>query len=279
MPVPTALTIAGSDSGGGAGVQADLKVFSALGVFGTSAITLVTAQNTRGVTGIEMLSTAMVRSQIAAVVEDFPVRAIKIGALGTAEMIETVADALRPLDLPLVLDPVMIAKSGDPLLAADAVGVLISHLLPLATVVTPNLPEAAALLGGTEAAAETDIAAQGQAIRALGPDWVLMKGGHGAGPDSTDLLVGAQTSRLEAKRIATTNTHGTGCALSAAIAAGIAHGLPVDQAVVRAKAYLTRALAGADALELGAGHGPVDHFHALWPLLGSDTLETPKSCG
>lgn len=279
MPPPVALTIAGSDSGGGAGIQADLKVFSALGVFGTSAITLVTAQNTRGVSGIEMLSTGMVRSQIAAVIEDFPIRAIKIGALGTAEMIAAVAEALAPLDLPVVLDPVMIAKSGDPLLAADAVSTLKSRLLPLATVLTPNLPEAAALLGEAEAAQDADIAVQGHALRMLGPDWVLMKGGHGAGPDSTDLLIGTETVRLEARRIPTTNTHGTGCTLSAAIAAGMAHGLPVDRAVARAKTYLTRALAGADALDLGAGHGPVDHFHALWPLLDSETLEAQNASG
>lgn len=265
MTTPVALTIAGSDSGGGAGVQADLKTFSALGVFGTSAITLITAQNTVGVRGIEMVSTGMVRDQIAAVFDDFPVGAVKIGALGTAEMIAAVATALRGRAAPIVLDPVMIAKSGDALLAEEAVAVLREDLLPSATVITPNLPEAAALAGDDEASDEADILAQGNMLRDLGPAYVLMKGGHGTGPESTDLLVGVTVGHLTARRVATRNTHGTGCTLSAAIAAGLAKGYPVEEAVAAAKTYLTEALVRADSLGLGAGHGPVHHFHAVWP--------------
>ncbi|MEM8698125.1 MAG: bifunctional hydroxymethylpyrimidine kinase/phosphomethylpyrimidine kinase [Pseudomonadota bacterium] len=268
MPTHVALTIAGSDSGGGAGVQADLKVFSALGVFGTSALTLVTAQNTTGVRGIEMLSTDMIAAQIAAVFEDFEIGAIKIGALGSAAVIGTVEEILRGTEMPVVLDPVMIAKSGDPLLAEDAVGVLRSELLPRATILTPNLPEAAALLGTALAETAEEIQAQGRALAALGPAHVLMKGGHGTGSQSTDYLIGpGGTLPLPAQRIATTNTHGTGCTLSAAIAAHLARGQDVETSVQAAKTYLTEALKGADALGLGAGHGPVDHFHAIWPHL------------
>ncbi|MEL6478013.1 MAG: bifunctional hydroxymethylpyrimidine kinase/phosphomethylpyrimidine kinase [Pseudomonadota bacterium] len=268
MPTPVALTIAGSDSGGGAGVQADLKVFSALGVFGTSALTLVTAQNTRGVFGIEMLPTGLIQDQIAAVFEDFEVGAVKIGALGTGEIIAAVADALKDQRAPVVLDPVMIAKSGDPLLAEDAIAVLRARLLPMAAIVTPNLPEAAALLDLPVAAGEAEIRAQGHALAALGSAHVLMKGGHGGGTHSTDYLVGAGEISLPAQRIATENTHGTGCTLSAAIAAFLAKGHGMEDSVKAAKAYLTEALKGADALGLGAGHGPVDHFHALWRHLG-----------
>ena len=268
MPCPVALTIAGSDSGGGAGIQADLKTFSALGVFGTSALTLITAQNTRGVRGVEMVSPEMVRDQIAAVFDDFAVGAVKIGALGTAGMIRVVAEVLGDIGVPIVLDPVMIAKSGDPLLAEDAVETLKSDLLPLAAIVTPNLPEAAALLDESPVVQEEDILRQGRALLALGPGHVLMKGGHGAGAESTDILISDTVTRLPAPRIATTNTHGTGCTLSAAIAARMALGDDVPAAVAAAKAYLTAALQGADALDLGAGHGPVDHFHALWRHLG-----------
>lgn len=268
MPCPVALTIAGSDSGGGAGIQADLKTFSALGVFGTSAITLVTAQNTVGVTGIEMISTGNVRAQIAAVLSDLRPAAIKLGALGSSEMIAAVAEALEAVDLPIVLDPVMIAKSGDPLLQEEAVATLKQKLLPRAAIVTPNLPEAARLLDEAALSGEEEIEAQGRRLRALGPEYVLMKGGHGTGAESTDLLIGpGPVQKLSAPRIATGNTHGTGCTLSAAIAAYLAHGLEMPRAVEGAKAFLSRAIATADRLELGAGHGPVDHFHAIWPGL------------
>ena len=260
-----ALTIAGSDSGGGAGIQADLKTFSALGVYGASVLTAVTAQNTRAVTAVATLAPDIVRAQIAAVLEDLPVRAIKIGMLGGPEVIRTVADALRGCGLPLVLDPVMVAKSGDRLLAAEAMEALRSELLPLATLLTPNIPEAAELLR-SEAAPDLALRErQGRALLALGPQWVLMKGGHGAGAICEDLLLGgAQPIRLCAPRQATRNTHGTGCTLSAAIAAVLAQGMTLPEAVARAHAYLQGAIAAADGLQIGGGHGPVHHFHALW---------------
>lgn len=261
-----ALTIAGSDSGGGAGIQADLKSFSALGVYGASVLTAVTAQNTRAVTAVAALSPAMVRAQMAAVFDDLAVRAVKIGMLGDPALIQAVAEGLRGRGLPLVIDPVMVAKSGDRLLAAEAIAALKSELLPLATVLTPNLPEAAELLGGAPAPDLASRAAQGQALRALGPQWVLMKGGHAEGATCTDLLIGPQALTLSAPRIATRNTHGTGCTLSAAIAAGLAQGATVPQAVRRAHGWLHGAIAAADGLGVGRGHGPVHHFHALWPV-------------
>lgn len=259
-----ALTIAGSDSGGGAGIQADLKTFSALGVYGASVLTAITAQNTRAVKAVQTLSPAMVRAQIEAVFDDLAVRAVKIGMLGDPEVIRAVAEGLRGRDLPVVLDPVMVAKSGDRLLAAEAIAALRSELLPLATVLTPNLPEAAELLNGSQAAEMADREAQGRALLALGPHWVLMKGGHDAGPVCTDLLMGPERHSLSAPRIATRNTHGTGCTLSAAIAAGLAQGRTVPEAVSRAHRYLQGAIAAADRLRIGSGHGPVHHFHLLW---------------
>ena len=260
---PIALTIAGSDSGGGAGIQADLKTFSALGVYGASVITAVTAQNTRAVTAVEQVSPAMVGAQIDAVLDDLAVGAIKIGMLFSPGIIREVA---RRLDgrIPVVLDPVMVAKSGDPLLQDDAVAALVTHLLPRATLLTPNLPEAARLLGAEQAHDTDTMEAQGEALCARGAGAVLMKGGHGGGPTCTDVLVVADTAPvlLEAPRIATKNTHGTGCTLSAAIAAGLARGQKLEQAVRDAHAYLQSAIAAADRLTVGTGHGPVHHFHA-----------------
>lgn len=259
-----ALTIAGSDSGGGAGIQADLKAFSALGVFGSSVVTAVTAQNTRAVTAIAGLPVRMVAAQMDAVFDDLDVSAVKVGMLGDPGVIRAVADALHGRGLPVVLDPVMVAKSGDRLLAAEAMEAMRSLLLPLATVLTPNLPEAAELLGCEAARDEVAQAAQGRALLAMGPRWVLMKGGHGEGEVCVDLLAGPQPERLVAPRIATRNTHGTGCTLSAAIAAGLAQGLAVPEAVLRAHGYLQGAIRAADRLGVGSGHGPVHHFHALW---------------
>ena len=260
-----ALTIAGSDSGGGAGIQADLKTFSALGVYGTSALTAITAQNTRRVVAVDMVTPSMVAAQISAVLADIRIDAVKIGMLGRAPVIAAVAGALRGWPGPLVLDPVMVAKSGDVLLLDDAVAALIAQLLPRADLLTPNLPEAARLLGTTPARTLDDALAQGRALLALGPRAVLMKGGHAAGDICTDLLVTPDTIlALTAPRIATRNTHGTGCTLSAAIAAELAKGQALAPAVTAAHAWLQGAIAAADTLGIGQGHGPVHHFHAVW---------------
>ncbi|WP_135502055.1 bifunctional hydroxymethylpyrimidine kinase/phosphomethylpyrimidine kinase [Roseovarius aestuariivivens] len=267
--VAKALTIAGSDSGGGAGIQADLKTFSALGVYGASVLTAITAQNTRAVTGVAAIAPDMIRAQIDAVLSDIEINAIKIGMLGDVATIEAVANALADWAGPLVLDPVMVAKSGDPLLAADAVAALSEHLLPRATLLTPNLPEAARLLNAETARTAEEMADQGRALRASGAQAVLMKGGHADGPVCTDLLVTADgTASFSAPRIDTGNTHGTGCTLSSAIAAGLARGLALPDAVAKAHAYLHAAIKAADTLHVGHGHGPVHHFHALWPADG-----------
>ncbi len=258
-----ALTIAGSDSGGGAGIQADLKSFAALGVYGASVITAITAQNTRAVTAVMTLPAAIVRAQLDAVFDDLDIRAVKIGMLGDPELVATVAGALRGRGLPLVVDPVMVAKSGDRLLAAEAVAALRGELLPLATVLTPNLPEAADLLGLPQAGDPQAQEAQGHSLRAMGPEWVLMKGGHAAGEDCRDLLIGPQSHVFTAKRQPTRNTHGTGCSYAAAVAAGLAEGLSVPEAVARAHHWLQGAIRAADRLAVGSGHGPVDHFHAF----------------
>ena len=261
-----ALTIAGADSGGGAGIQADLKTFSALGVFGASVITALTAQNTRAVTMVEPASTAMIAAQIAAVFDDLDIRAVKLGMIGGAAAIRTVAEGLHGRDLPVVLDPVMVAKSGDALLPDEAVTTLRAALLPLADLLTPNLPEAARLLGCAMAQDEAAMLEQAHALLELGPRAVLMKGGHGTGNHCTDLLVTSDSAlHLTAPRIATRNTHGTGCTLSAAIAAGLAQGMGLAASVSGAHAYLQGAIAAADALEVGHGHGPVHHFHKVWP--------------
>lgn len=260
-----ALTIAGSDSGGGAGIQADLKTFSALGVYGASVITAITAQNTRAVTAVEMLSPATVRAQMDAVFDDLAIGAIKIGMLGGPETIHAVLNGMMRRTVPVVLDPVMVAKSGDVLLAEDAVASLRAVLLPLADLVTPNLPEAARLLDAAEASSEAEMLEQGRALLAFGPRAVLMKGGHGVGAECVDLLITAQdVLRLSAPRHPTRNTHGTGCTLSAAIAANLARGVLLPKAVLAAHAYLQGAIAAADKLNIGSGHGPVHHFHAVW---------------
>ena len=262
-----ALTIAGSDSSAGAGIQADLKTFAALGVYGASAITALTAQNTQGVSAIHDVPPAFVAAQIDAVFADLDVAAVKIGMLSQATIVETVAQALdRHRAKNIVLDPVMVASSGDRLLAAEAVDAVRRLLVPRARVVTPNLPEAALLLDTQPAHDETEMQAQARAL--LGrfrANAVLIKGGHGAGAESVDLLVeqGSMT-RLATPRIATKNTHGTGCTLSSAVAAGLAKGLDLAAAVRAAKAYVTAAIARADALGVGHGHGPLHHFHAYW---------------
>ena len=265
MTAPVAVTIAGSDSGGGAGIQADLKTFSALGVYGASVITALTAQNTKGVTAIHDVPADFVAAQIDAVFSDLHPAAVKIGMLGNAAAIEAVAQGLeRHHAHAIVLDPVMIATSGDALLRDDAVGAL-RKLIGRARVVTPNLPEAAALLGEGQARDEEEMRAQAQKLLALGASAVLIKGGHGSGPESVDLLVEGDTCiRLAAPRLETKNTHGTGCTLSAAIAAGLAKKLLLVDAVSDAKAYVSAAIASADRLGVGTGHGPVHHFAKWW---------------
>jgi hydroxymethylpyrimidine/phosphomethylpyrimidine kinase len=260
-----ALTIAGSDSGGGAGIQADLKTFSALGVYGTSAITAITAQNTCGVLALETLVPALVAAQIAAVLADIRIDAVKIGMLATPAVIAAVAEALKSWTGPVVLDPVMVAKSGDALLQEDAIAALTRFLLPRADLLTPNLPEAARLLDQPIAATLAEAEAQGFALLDLGARAVLMKGGHAAGPICTDLLITRDgVLALTAPRIATGNTHGTGCSLSSAIAAELAKGQSLPLALHRAHGWLQGAIAAADRLGIGRGHGPVHHFHEVW---------------
>lgn len=260
-----ALTIAGSDSGGGAGIQADLKTFSALGVYGASAITALTAQNTRGVDAVGAVAPALVAAQIEAVLADLDVGAVKIGMLPDAATVDIVVGALDGYSGPVVVDPVMVAKSGDVLSDAGAVAAIRDRLVPRATLLTPNLPEAGRLLDCPAAGDEARMEAQGRALRELGAGAVLMKGGHAAGPVCTDLLVTAeQVIRLNAPRQATGNTHGTGCTLSSAIAAGLARGDALSNAVARAHAYLQQAIGAADTLCVGSGTGPVHHFHGIW---------------
>ena len=263
---PIALTIAGSDSGGGAGIQADLKTFSALGVYGASVISALTAQNTRGVSAIHDVPAHFVAAQMDAVLSDLDVGAVKIGMVSQRAIIEAIAAGLeRWRQSNVVLDPVMIAASGDKLLADDAIEVLKAALIPRALVVTPNLPEAAALLDAPIARNEAEMREQGERLLALGAQAVLVKGGHGSGPESVDLLIGPNTfARLAADRIATENTHGTGCTLSSAIAAGLAKGLALSEAVGAAKRYVTDALVAADRIKIGSGHGPAHHFHTWW---------------
>lgn len=261
-PTPTVLTIAGSDSGGGAGIQADLKTFAAFGVYGTSAITAVTAQSTVGVTAILSVAADMVTAQIEAVAGDIAIHATKTGMLGTAAVVEAVAAAIGELDLPLVVvDPVMLAKSGDRLLDEDGVRALRSELLPRARVVTPNLPEAEALTGravGTLAEARE----AAKRIQGLGPSAVIVKGGHGSGDVLVDLLLdGDRFVEFPTPRLRTTNTHGTGCTFASAIAACLALGDPLDRATARAQAFVAGAI--RHGLAIGHGHGPLDHFWEL----------------
>jgi hydroxymethylpyrimidine/phosphomethylpyrimidine kinase len=260
------LSIAGSDPSGGAGIQADLKAFAARGVYGMAVLTALTAQNTQGVSGVHLVPPAFVADQIKSVFADIRVDAVKIGMIANAEIAAAVADVLRhQSDIPVVLDPVMVAKGGAKLLDPDAVAVLTRHLLPLATLLTPNLPEAAALLGVAPAESRQAMADQAQALLALGPAAVLVKGGHLPGNQSPDVLATADGLRwFEADRVPTANTHGTGCTLSSALAAELAKGNTLYQAVADAKAYLAGAVAAADTLDVGSGHGPVQHFYQLW---------------
>ena len=266
MTTPIALTIAGSDSSGGAGIQADLKSFAALGVYGASVMTALTAQNTRGVTGIHQVPPDFVTAQIDAVFSDLAVGAVKIGMVAQLATIDAIAAGLaRWKPKHVVLDPVMVATSGDRLLAADAVEALRKKLVPRASLITPNLPEAAALLDEPVAASEAEIEGQGRRLLAMGCPAVLIKGGHGQGAESIDYLVTAnRVVALSAPRIATKNTHGTGCSLSSAIAAGLAKGEDMETAVRNAKAWVSAAIAAADRFAVGHGHGPIHHFHRFY---------------
>lgn len=263
MAVPIALTIAGSDSSGGAGIQADLKTFAAFGVYGASVITALTAQNTQGVRGVHRLPPDFVTAQCDAVFDDLDVRAVKIGMVAELSIIEAIVSALtrwKPNNV--VLDPVMVASSGDRLLSAEAVEGLRKHLIPMVTLVTPNLPEAAALLNEPVASDEAAIRKQGERLLAMGARAVLIKGGHGQGAESIDYLFhGDDVIALRAPRLATGNTHGTGCSLSSAIAAGLAKGETLEAAVRHAKTWITAAIAAADRLGIGKGKGPIHHFH------------------
>ncbi|HEY8264699.1 MAG TPA: bifunctional hydroxymethylpyrimidine kinase/phosphomethylpyrimidine kinase [Methyloceanibacter sp.] len=261
-----ALTIAGSDSSGGAGIQADLKTFSALGVYGASVITALTAQNTQRVDEIMVVPPEFVLAQLRSAMSDLAVNAIKIGMLGTAGVIDAVVEGLSEFPgVPVVLDPVMVATSGDPLLDEDAVDSLVTKLIPLATLITPNLKEAALLLDEPEDRREKWMEGRAQRLLDLGPRAVLLKGGDSDGETALDILVdGDGIQRLDAPRAATKNTHGTGCTLSSAIAAELAKGEPLDKAVKDAKVYVTAAIMAADELQVGKGRGPVHHFHDWW---------------
>jgi hydroxymethylpyrimidine/phosphomethylpyrimidine kinase len=264
--IPICLTIAGSDSGGGAGIQADLKTFSAMGVYGASVVTAVTAQNTRAVTAVAEMTPDMVAAQMQAVFDDLDVAAVKVGMLASVPLITVVARHLQGLRCPVVVDPVMVAKSGDALLQEGALPALRELLLPLATLLTPNLPEAARLLQAEPAATPAQVLEQGKALLAMGAAAVLMKGGHAEGDTCVDLLVtrDAPPLRLEAPRLPTRHTHGTGCTLSSAIAAELAKGRSLPQAFTQAHAYLQGAIRAAGQLQVGGGRGPVHHFHHWW---------------
>ena len=264
--IPNVLSIAGSDPSGGAGIQADIKAISANGAFAMAAITALTAQNTQGVKAIHLVPPDFVKGQIAAIFEDIRVDAVKIGMIANAGIAAAVAQSLQAqTGIPIVLDPVMIAKGGEALLQSDAVNTLRDALLPMATLLTPNLPEAAHLLGTKPAATRAEMAAQGRALCTLGPQAVLMKGGHLDGAESPDCLTTTDdVTWFEAVRTQTVNTHGTGCSLSSALAAQLAHGRTPTAATTAAKSYVANALAHADALSVGSGHGPTHHFAALY---------------
>lgn len=268
--IPRALTIAGSDSGGGAGIQADLKTFAALGVYGMSAITALTAQNTLGVRGVVEIDPDFVSSQVRAVVEDIGVDAVKTGMLANAAIIRQVAEDVRDLSIGnLIVDPVMVAKSGDALLRQDAVQSLIEELFPLALVVTPNLHEASALVGWDVKDVE-GMREAARRIKAMGPRFVVVKGGHLLG-NPMDLLYDGEKYREYAnERCQSQHTHGTGCTFASAIAAEIAKGNDVEAAVAGAKAYITGAI--RRGLAIGKGHGPVHHFHELYWRAGLESF-------
>ncbi len=265
--IPNVLSIAGSDPSGGAGIQADLKTFSALGCYGMAALTALTAQNTRGVSGVHAPPAEFVGAQVAAVFADVKVAAVKIGMLATGEIARAVAAelAVRP-DVPVVLDPVLVATSGDSLGTPDVVEAMRRDLMPRATVITPNLPEAARLAEEAIPQDEAGMRRLAERLCALGARAALVKGGHLTGSDAVDLLFdGTRHYTFRARRIETRNTHGTGCTLSSAIAAFLARGWTLSEAIAAAKDYLTGALAASSVLDVGGGHGPVHHFHALWP--------------
>lgn len=263
--VPAVLSIAGSDPSGGAGIQADIKTATALGVYSGAVITSLTAQNTRGVSAVWPVPASFVFEQYISVVTDLNVRAVKIGMLGTVEVVEVIAEALRRYPVPhVVLDPVMVASSGDRLISEDAVNAVRQLLLPLATLITPNLPEAAALLDCPVPYDEQTMTTAARALQEAGANAVLVKGGHLSGDASDDVLADAEgVCWLRSPRIATNNTHGAGCTLSSAIASFLVSSLPLHQAVQRAKDYLTGALEGGSHQRVGSGRGPVDH---LWQL-------------
>jgi hydroxymethylpyrimidine/phosphomethylpyrimidine kinase len=265
MGVPIALTVAGSDSSAGAGIQADLKTFAALGVYGASVITAITVQNTKRIFAIHDVPTDFITAQIDAVFTDLDVAAVKIGMMNTAAAIDVVAAALdRYQPRNVVLDPVIVASSGDQLLQSSALGRL-RELVGQVRVVTPNLLEAAALLDVLPARDEDEMRAQAESLLSLGPGAVLIKGGHGGGPESVDVLVEPGSYlRLAAPRVAVRNTHGTGCTFASAIAAGLAKGLPLEQAAREAKGYVSAAIAAADRLGVGGGRGPLHHFADRW---------------
>jgi hydroxymethylpyrimidine/phosphomethylpyrimidine kinase len=263
-----ALTVAGSDPSGGAGIQADLKTFSALGAYGTAVLTALTAQNTRGVTGVHPVPAAFVGLQLRTLLDDVEVHATKLGMLGTAEVVREVAAVLAERRAgPVVCDPVMVATSGDRLIDDEAVAAVRDELLPLADLVTPNVPEAAALLGSTPATDVDALPEQAVALLALGPGAVLLKGGHLGGAESVDVLASAQGVQITRRPRVTTNaTHGTGCTLSSAIAALAARSPGTDWTalVEPARDYLQRALEAGERLGIGSGHGPVHHFAGIW---------------
>jgi len=269
-----ALTIAGSDSGGGAGIQADLKTFSALRVYGASVITAVTAQNTQAVTAVHDIPVDIVSKQIQAVLDDINVSAIKVGMLSSSEIILSVSEQLSRSTIPIVLDPVMVAKSGDVLLQQSAIESLKTKLLPMAFLLTPNLPEAATLLQCDVADNEATMQAQGEALIELGAKAVLMKGGHAKGEECVDLLILQEgpITRFRSVRINTKNTHGTGCTLSSAIAAHLARGIPLMESVQLSHNYLRQAIVSADQLHIGKGYGPVHHFHNVWKSSNNSLL-------
>ncbi|MFJ2238820.1 bifunctional hydroxymethylpyrimidine kinase/phosphomethylpyrimidine kinase [Streptomyces sp. NPDC087859] len=265
---PTVLTVAGSDSGGGAGIQADLKTMLALGVHGMSVVTAVTAQNSVGVQGAWELPVAAVRAQYRSVVDDIGVQAVKTGMLASAELVEAVAELIGGTDAPAVVDPVGISKHGDSLLAASALDSVRTKLLPVATVATPNLDEVAQLTG-VRVETEDDLRRAAAAVLSYGPKWALVKGGHLTG-DAVDLLTdGSQEHWLRSPRYDNRHTHGTGCTLASAIASHLAKGRSVPDAVAAAKEYVTGAIRGG--FELGGGIGPVDHGWALGPPAGPGT--------
>lgn len=260
------LTIAGSDPSGGAGIQADLKAFAANGVYGMAAVTALTAQNTQGVTGVKVMPPSFVKAQIETVLADIRVDAIKIGMIATADIARVVAEALADRqNIPIVLDPVMVAKGGATLLQDDAMDALRTVLMPLATFVTPNLPEAGRLLQISEAGNRDEMGEHARALVDLGPDIALVKGGHLESDQSPDVLWdGVELRWFESARTATKNTHGTGCTLSSTLAAQLAKGMAPSDAMAEAKRYVSGAISAADRQTVGHGHGPVHHFYELW---------------